>query len=314
MKSIILLLLCFPMVLKAQYTVMSIAGVEPNQTILTRYDKGFIVKNTGERIEGNIQLKVKKSDTIEVRFKGENGKEVFKRALIKSFGLLKVASDYREEKIATKNFHPGFIQLKNGEKMTGRVAVRGEDDFGFFMSSLLFEKADKYVSIVPAVQISIAEQTIEGKIVHYENYKNGMLQHVVEGDLIVMRNPFPTTERSGLNNLVNQAADSAAKEMTKKSLERNLGDAIGGDADAQDRIAEDLENAEELSNTNAKFMQNEYLIKTKATGEVVIIKPDNFDHWAGGLKMKCAALGEHKDLMKYNKIYALVRFYNSRCN
>ncbi len=316
MKTIILVLLLYPIVLQAQYTVMSISGVEPNQSILTRYDKGFIVKNSGERIEGNIQLKVKKGDTIEVRFKGENGKEVYKRNLIKSFGLLKTVADYKIVKRDTKNFHPGTIVLKNGEKMKGNIAVRGvteAEEMGFYMSAILFEKPDKFVSIIPASKISTAEQTINGKAVSYENYKNGILRHVVDGDLIVMRNPFPTTKRSGLNNLVNQAADSIAKEMAERSLERNLGDAVSGDTDAQEQIEEDLENAQELSNTNAQFMQNEYLIKSKVNGEITIIKPDNFDQWAAGLKTKCAALNDRKDLMRYNKIYTLVRFYNT-CN
>ena len=75
MKRVALLFLC-PLFAHAQYEVMSVSGVEPNQTIVTRYDEGFVVKNSGERLEGKIQLKVKKTDTLEVRFKGDNGKEV----------------------------------------------------------------------------------------------------------------------------------------------------------------------------------------------------------------------------------------------
>lgn len=316
MKIHTLLLFLCPLFANAQYAVMSVSGVEPNQTIVTRYDVGFVTKKSGERLEGKIQLKVKKGDTLEIRFRGDNGKEVFSRNTLQSFGLLKTADDYRMLKAETKNFHPGSIQLKNGKKMEGRIAVRAitdAEEYGFHMSGILFEKSDKYVSIIPAEQISTAEQTINGKVTIYENYKNGILQHVVEGKLIVMRNPFPTTERSGLNNLVNQVADSAAKEMAERSLERNLGDAMAGDTDAQDQIEEDLDNAQELSNTNAQFMQNEYLVKSKGDGDFTIIKPDNFDQWAAGLKTKCAGLSDRKDLMKYNKIYALVRFYNS-CN
>lgn len=314
-KLLTLSLFAYPLVIQAQYQVLSIAGAEPNQTIVTRYDKGYIVKSSGERMEGDIQLKVKKNDTLEVRFKGENGKEVYKREGIKSFGLLKTVADYRVDKIESKNFHPGYILLKDGEKLTGRIAVRNltDADFSFHFPSVLFEKADKYVSIIPASKINMAEQTINGKAIVYENYKDGILKHAVEGKIIVMRNPFPTTERTGLNNLVNQAADSVAKEMAEKSLERNLEGAIGGDADAQDRISEDLENAEELSRTDAKFMQNEYLIKS-GNGNITIIKPDNFDRWAGGLKVNCPALAARKDLTKYNKIYDMVRFYNSSCN
>ncbi|MEQ9412970.1 MAG: hypothetical protein RIF39_04030 [Cyclobacteriaceae bacterium] len=314
MKRIVFLFILCPLFANAQYEVMSVSGVEPNQTIVTRFDVGFITKNSGERLEGKIQLKVKKGDTLEVRFRGDNGKEVFKRNVIQSFGLLKTAGDYRVVKDETKNFHPGIIHLKNGNKLNGRIAVRAVSDaeeFGFHMGSVLFEKPDQYVSIIPAEQISTAKQTINGKVTTYENYKGGMLRHVVEGNLIVMRNPYPTTERSGLNNLVNQAADSAAKEMAERSLERNLGDAIAGDTDAQDQIEEDLDNAQELSNTNAQFMQNEYLVRSKDSGDLTIVKPDNFDQWAAGLKMKCAALNDRKDLMRYNKIYALARFYNS---
>jgi hypothetical protein len=316
MKNALLLLLLSPMALHAQYTVLSVAGAEPNQTIVTRYDEGFVIKNSGERLEGKIQLKVKKTDTLEIRFRGDNGKEVFSRNSIRSFGLLKTAEDYRAEKTETKNFHPGSILLKNGKKMEGRIAVRAitdAEEYGFHLSGILFEKPDKYVSIIPAEQISTAEQTINGKTITYENYKNGILQHIVDGKLVIMRNPFPTTERSGLNNLVNQAADSVAKEMAERSLERNLGDAIAGDTDAQDQIEEDLDNAQELSNTNARFMQNEYLVREKDDGALTIIKPDNFDPWAARLRTKCAGLNDRKDLMRYNKIYALVRFYNS-CN
>lgn len=313
MKRVALLFLC-PLFAHAQYEVMSVSGVEPNQTIVTRYDEGFVVKNSGERLEGKIQLKVKKTDTLEVRFKGDNGKEVFNRNTILSFGLLKTADDYRVVKDDTKNFHPGIIHLKNGNQLNGRIAVRATSDaeeYSFHLGAVLLEKPDNYVSIIPAEQINTAEQTINGKVTIYENYKGGMLRHVVDGNLIVMRNPFPTTERSGLNNLVNQTADSVAKEMAEKSLERNLGNAIAGDTDAQDQIEEDLDNAQQLSNTNAQFMQNEYLVRSKDSGALTIVKPDNFDQWAAALKMKCAALSDRKDLMRYNKIYALVRFYNS---
>lgn len=316
MKSLFLLILLYPLVLHAQYQVLSVAGAEPNQTIVTRYDKGFVIKSSGERIEGNIQLKVKKGDTIEVRFKGDKGKEVFERRAIKTFGLLKTASDYRTVKQETKNFHSGTIHLKSGKKLSGRIAVRGiteAEEYSFHFSAILYEKPDTYVSIIPAEQVNTAEQNINGRMVYYENYQNGILQHVVEGALIVMRNPFPTTERSGLNNLVNQAADSAAKEMAERSLERNLGDAMSGDEDAQEQIEEDLQNAQELSNTDARFMQNEYLIKNKSSGVLTIVKPDNFDQWVAGLIPNCSRLESRKDLMRYNKIYALVRFYNT-CN
>lgn len=317
MKSIIYCFMALPLGLFAQYQVMSVAGVEPNQTIVTRYDKGFVIKNSGERMEGNIQLKVKKSDTVEVRFKGEDGKKVFSRNTLKTFGLLKTASDYREAKTPGKNFHPGTIVLKNGKQLNGRIAIRGltdAEEYSFFYSSILLEKADNFVSIIPAEKIKEAQQHINGKTLVYENYKNGILQRIVDGPMIVMRNPFPTTARSGLNNLVNQAADSVAKEMAERSLERHLGDAVSGDAEAQDQIAEDLENARELSNTDARFMQNEYLIKTGAGDGVTIIQPDNFDSWVAGLKANCAALSDRRDLMKYNKIYALVRFYNTSCH
>lgn len=312
----LILLNAFPLL--AQYEVASTSVTGKKTVTLTRYDKGFVVKTNGERLEGKIQLKVVNNDTTEIRFKDISKKKIkFSRFDLNSFGLISMMADAREAKFPAKNFHPGYIITGDGEKKEGKLALRftmvdGEQGLRFFAKRVLFEKGGgEYTTFTADNNIQKVVQNIDGKENVYELYKDGFTRHLRVGALVLMRNPYSTSENSLASGLISEVQDDLAEEVAKASLKNEI---KRGDGDLQN-VAD---NYEAVKSADLTVMRREYLVKTQGSNEMTILTADNFEKWAEQLFASCSAYGslekgEKKKMTRWKNTLDAIDFYNNSC-
>lgn len=173
MKKIILCSIAalFSMTALAQYYAASTNGSGPGAIIKTGWAVGYVVKRDGKRMEGEIQLKVIDSDTLEIRFSDvNNNKQIFARPDILSFGVLGKSSTGhgRSGKIGDQS--PGYAMLDDGTKLEGQVlSYSGFEGsfkrtyFGFFI--IATGRDAKYFP--PDGDASYIVQSVKGKEVKY---------------------------------------------------------------------------------------------------------------------------------------------------
>jgi len=71
---ILLLIILSSALCQAQYQVLS-KNTGAKTTITTTWADGYVTKPSGERLEGQIQLKVVNNDTVEVRYRNSKKKK-----------------------------------------------------------------------------------------------------------------------------------------------------------------------------------------------------------------------------------------------
>jgi hypothetical protein len=300
MKKIILLIVAFlPVIATAQYTVSSTTQTLKKTTILTRYIKGFVVMNAGNRKEGEIQLKVENGDTVEVRIKyPDKSKETYARNTLQSFGLassIKVSENEREK------FQEGFVVI-NGQKQVGQVAlVFNPGTKEYFANAVRFNNGSGETVYTPETSsIDAVGQTVRNNEDVYHPFQDGYSLIIRKGKITLAQNPYPTTMNKLLSKVADAARDYAAKE-----------------ADVNKMTAEEKADYDRTKSADMNVYYDEYLVKEEG-GEFQVITRDNFDKWVDQLYIGCMAFKNAEDkkrnqLKDIKYISNTVNFYNDKC-
>lgn len=242
MKKLLIALILAPIIAFGQYTVKSKMLSGKKEIITTNYIKGYVVDESGKQMDGEIQLKIVNTDTVEIRFKSDSGDKMkFDRMKILDYGPAKllvseVKNDYHNE---IQNFHPGYIVLTNGKKVEGMVASRkrelAESDGSKMLGPIGVKYADESEEITEYMgkdfEVSYYMQKINGVENHFVN-THGVYVTVENpnGRFSYFRNPKPTNVREGATNLTRYAVDEvteelaeeAAQAVAQKSFENNV--------------------------------------------------------------------------------------------
>ncbi|MEQ6121074.1 hypothetical protein [Reichenbachiella sp. MALMAid0571] len=304
MKIIALIvLLTIPSIAFCQYKVQSTMTSGKKQITTTQYDDGYVILNTGDRKEGLLQLKIVNNDTTEIRIKFEDkSKAKFSRYDVSEFGLNSMTTDdIREAKNPVKNFHPGYLILESGEKVEGKVACRNvenEINQSFVKTKIMLENSNGEVTIYTPENLKLAFQSIEDMDVIHEKYKTVMVERILTGKFIVMRNPFPTTKNEFASALAESTKDDLNEELVKESFKS------GND------LNEIKENYETIDSAEINIFQKEYLVKKSGMEDYLILTKKNYKDWATNAFRDCSDDNSH---LRYNNIEEALAYYNQNC-
>ncbi len=304
MKFFVLtLLLSIPSIAFCQYKTQSSMTSGKKQITTTQYDDGYVILNTGDRKEGKLQLKVVNNDTTEIRMKFEDkSKAKYSRYDVSEFGLNSMTTDdLREAKNPVKNFQPGYLILESGDKVEGKIACRNAEDEinqGFVKTKIMVENDNGEVTVYNPEDLKLAFQSIDGMDVIHEKYKTVMVERLLTGEFIVMRNPFPTTKNEFASALAESAKDDLNEELVKESFK------AGND------LKEIKENYESIDGAEINIYQKEYLVKSSEMEDYQILTKKNYKDWARDVFQGCSDDNSH---LKYNNIEEALAFYNQNC-
>jgi len=282
---ILLLIILSSTLCQAQYQVLS-KNTGNKTTITTTWADGYVVKPSGERLEGQIQLKVVNNDTVEVRYRNsKKEKTEFQRAAIKSFGRM-IDPNAHLSKNLRFNFQPGYVILSNGTKLEGKIRTSNAVPNGkqiTFPDVIQYADAQNNLREFNNTQAAGATFMIGTSEVSYEKYENGFLEQLVKGSLIVLSNPHPTTEAEFATDVA-RAVDSA---VTKKP-------------------------------SDAVVMREEFLVHKAGDPNYTAITPHNHESWVEKLMSSCNAFTpvDHQSrtkMLTWSGWMDAVRFYNEHC-
>ncbi len=302
----------------SQYKIASKSVMGKKTVITTKYDKGFVVKSNNERLEGTIQLKVVNNDTVEVRFKNEaKEKTKFKRAQLKSFGLISLVSDKRVAKIAEKNFNPGAIVTNNGDTLEGELALRFSLNPGesigrkWFVHKVLFAKDNGEYITYTAKDIKQLSQRINGVENVYVRYKDGFTKQLEYGDLELFRNPYSTSQNSLATGLIREVQQDLAEEAAKQTLKSAIRNGNGTLEDVKN-------NYEAVNSADISVSRKEYLVRKKGELEFTVLSKDNYSKWAESYFKRCNSFTDleskkQKSLTKWANLLEGISFHNKNC-
>lgn len=221
MKPAVLVLLVVALLVPSvsqarKYKMHSGSGSGKKMTLTTQWDDGFVVMPGGERKDGQIQIKVVNNvDTVEIRFRMDDkakDKLVYSRQDIERFGLKEdLATDFAEKSNPFLNFQPGYVVLRDGTRLIGRVAAVAKPMVGWWLTNVRYTDSTDKVTEFPPDQATHFAQQVDGKEHLFESYRNGYFERLADGAMVLIRNPQPTTKAGGLSHfIVEQARDAAA--------------------------------------------------------------------------------------------------------
>ena len=82
----------------------------------------------------------------------------------------------------------------------------------------MVENVNGEVTVYAPEDLKLAFQSIDGMDVIHERYKTVMVERLLTGEFIVMRNPFPTTKNEFASALAESAKDDLNEELVKESF------------------------------------------------------------------------------------------------
>lgn len=298
--------------LYAQYQVAGKTVAGKKTIITTKYDKGYVVKINNERLEGQIQLKIVNGDTTEIRIKTVDGKQKISRTTLLDYGLMQFVEDLKTAKVEEKNFNAGYIVLKNGDKLSGNIALRYSMNPGesigrnWFVRKVLFETSNGQYNTYTTKEAELIVQDVDGVKSEYMAYKDGFSKILVDGALTLVQNPYSNSQNEIANAFIDDLKTGVAKEAAKATLKN------GGD------LNDVVNNYDNVAGADIGVTKKEYLVKSAASSEFVVLSKENFKEWAQRQFVSCDAYQQldkaaQKDLDDWNKIEAVIQFYNDSC-
>lgn len=315
--QLLFILLVISLPLLSQYKVASKSVSGKKTVVLTQYDKGYVVKADGQRMEGTIQLKIINNDTVEVKLKdAQKEKFKFNRLDLSSFGLISMMSDAKIAKFPAKNFNPGYIIGSDGTKKEGKVALRftlvdGEQGLRYFAKRILFESGGgQYVTYTADDNIIMVGQQIDGAENVYELYKDGFTRQLSVGALVLMQNPYSTSTNELASGLISEAQDDLAEEVAKATLKNEIKN--GGD------LENVVDNYEAVKSADLSVSRKEYLVRSEGSNQITILTIKSFREWAEQLFASCSAYNnleksEQKAKTQWKNAIESIAFYNASC-
>jgi len=313
---VILLFFCLKSI--AQYKIASTSVMGKKTVVVTKYDKGFVVKTDNARLEGLIQLKIVNEDTIEVRYKDASKKKTkFKREELKSYGLITLVEDVRVAKVTEKNFNPGYVITNDGQKKEGSVAFRFAIESGaeigrrWFVRKVLFAQQEEEYSTYTVDDIKTVVQIIDNNEVLYERYQNGFTKLLNKGDLELYQNPYSTSENSFATGLISEVQQDVAEEVAEATLRTAIKTGKGSLENVKD-------NYDAVNSADISVSKKEYLVREKGTDTFIILSSNMYTEWAQEYFSTCEAFNkleakEQKTLVKWKNITDGISFFNENC-
>ncbi|MGY5353174.1 hypothetical protein ACXGQW_11575 [Wenyingzhuangia sp. IMCC45533] len=320
MKTVFLylLILTSSLSISAQYQISSKSVVGKKTTITTKYDRGFVVKSDGSRLDGLIKLKIVNNDTVEVRYKNDAKKKFkFKRAQLKNFGLKSLISDNKTSRTAEKNFNSGYIINNNNEKKEGKVALRFVLNPGeaigrkWFVYKVLFDKGNGEYDTYVAKDLKAVGQNVEGTQNTYVKYKDGFTKQIQKGELELFRNPYSNSENKLANSLIKDVQQDLAEEVAKQTVKSAIKNGKGTLSDA-------VNNYNAVNSADISIKRKEYLVRKKGTDTFEVLSKKNYKDWSQKIFENCNAFSElekkgQKKLTKWDNLVEGISFYNNQC-
>lgn len=325
-KALIFMTALLPIVATAQYTAASRMLSSGKEVIITNWIRGTVELNSGLKREGEIQLKVVETDTVEIRFRKKGEKKAkYTRAEVSRFkGVLligDVKSDYKDE---SKNFHPGYMLLQNGERWDGKVAARIKEphesqykNHGPIAVKFANENGEVSFWWAKAKEVEYYVQVVNGQENHYVAvFDNYLKVGNPTGRFSYFRNTRPTHIREGMTNMAKGAAQSVTDEIAKsvaeaaakKSMEaslaqgKSLGEAMGNAVVAATNTAGAIQDAVEVDDAGGIYFREFYIVDNKKQTRTIVYKK-NIDEVLNTLLEGCGL--EEKIVNKVGKIKEL---------
>ena len=311
------------------YKVHSISEMgKKKKTMTTQWDDGFVVLPGGERKDGQIQIKVMNDvDTVEVRFRADDkakDKLVYARNEIERFGLKEdLATDFAQKQNPFLNFQPGYVVLRDGTRLNGRVAAVARPMVGWWLTMARYTDSTDKVSELSPAQVRFYVQRVDGGDHVFESYADGYFERLADGDLVLIRNPRPTTKAGGLSHfVVSQARDVAAQEAAKATAEASIRAGVAAKADLGETVHDAVANAastqQGIESINVLDYEKEFLIRPRAGGDFVALNRKKFGDYVKTTYASCPAFtaldpNRQKELMDWDKIVESISWYNSSC-
>lgn len=313
MKKLTILLLLLPFLAMGQsYTI-------------TGFTKGFVVLKSGERKDGQVGYRISTpdGDTTLVRFKAGKFKEKYTPDQLSDFGSTLLISDmknnYGDE---SKNFHPGYIFLSDGQKIEGRVAGRKKEphesqykNFGPLAVKFANEQDEVILHWANRKTVVYYVQIVGGKEHHYINlYDYFVKVENPDGRFSYFKNPLPTHINESATNLSKsmaamveqQATEIAAKAAAKKSFEvsqqKGIDQAVGNAAVAAMNAAETVQDVFRVENMEAIVYKEYFIVDNKNKTRSVVYK-ENIDDVLNAILDGCGL--QEKIVNKVGKIKEL---------
>ena len=151
----------------------------------TKPRNGYIIDRSGNRTDGELQLKRIDGRLAEFKLKASSGKMKMTPAQVANYGLTMTIAEltkngektYKDE---ARNYHEGSVTLKDGTTKSGYLAFRKRDyinqnkpGMGYKYDGIFFtEKKDGYLKTYPSNELSYVSQKVAGE----EAAGNGLLR------------------------------------------------------------------------------------------------------------------------------------------
>ena len=318
---------------------MGEANVMGNLSRTSLADRGWVLLNSGEKIEGKFSVKARKGkketrwSLTEIDFKDESKRKV-PGAEVEDFAYVFKIEDYtdggkRISKNPANNFHPGSIVLADGAERAGMVAILtryGIPGGGGYQVYFAADANAEIEQFKPKALARVTQKREDGPY-DYVAFNNGIMPAIVNGkNFLFFRNPYSTTKSKGglamLGNMANgvvadQAGKAAARGAAKDELNRqaksgaDLGTAVtnaGAAADdAYQTTSSNLSGAISIGGEKP-----EYVIRNVKSGFQVVVNDENHLAKLGELMKACSALEkmsaeERKEISRFKNLENLVR-------
>ncbi|WP_424962864.1 hypothetical protein [Ekhidna sp.] len=320
MKKLFFVLFLIPATVWCQYTAKSTMYANGKKIIVTNWVRGYVELVGGIRKEGEIQLKVVDSDTVEVRVKPNGGKKekYLREEVDKFYGVVLISDVKNDYNKPFKNFHPGKIYFSTGEERVGKVAGMTRDAHEIDGSKIYGPAGVKFanerdeVAIYKAISSDVVYyiQTIDGSDNHYICVGRQYIQvGNPTGRFSYFQNPSPTHVRDGATHLVKSSiesvkeelAEEAAEAAAKKSIEESQkrGEDIGtsiGNATVAAMNASSMVNEALTPDPDGAIYFEEYYIVDNETGTRSVIYKKNVDEVLSELLEGCGVDDQISDV------------------
>ncbi len=281
------------------------------RTWVSKYLPGYIVDFNGQKLEGEIQIKVENNDTTEVGLKQGKDKQKFARMDIQYFQPRLRISDFKEDRKEKKNFYPGYVIDNDGNKKEAKIALRFKDEMmaaegqyfekDWLVYEILMEDKDGLVWAYKPKSFSRVAQTINGETTAYDRYRSIWTQALADGAVLMAENPFPTSVNKAMTALGNAASSAASSKLDQKMAEN------------------DWESSGPATVNSGAAYNTEYLTLNRDKGsQMEIVTKASCEEWVEALFINCPAFQaldkkQKKDYLKWKNMLEAVNYYNQTC-
>ncbi|SMD34693.1 hypothetical protein SAMN04488029_2142 [Reichenbachiella faecimaris] len=275
----------------------------------TGFKPGYVVLNSGERKDGEVNYRVSTPDReiLMIRYKNGKDKANYYPDELQDHGqTVLIADEKNNYSDVSRNFNPGYVILSDGSKIEGKVAGRTKEphesqykNYGPVAVKYANDKDEVTKYWANKKEVLYYVQSINGKETHYIN----LYDYFVEvgnptGRFSYFVNPRPTHINESATNLSKnlaalaeeQATKLAASAAAKKSFEidQNKGTdaAVGNATIAAMNAATAVQDAIDVEGADDILYKEYFIVDNKNKTRSVVYKK-NIDQVLNALLDGC---------------------------